>query len=110
MNSSRETLNEKQLTWSVFLKWSFVLYLISSACVFVKIYLQEGGRFIFTHYGQIFLTSIIPLVFMLMVSPVFFIGLAFNRFKIDKTRPVIIFTLTVYVAFFMGRIFSTKPF
>lgn len=110
MTSSREALNEKKLTWSVFLKWSFLLYLISLVCVFVKIYLQEGGKLIFTHGGQIFLVSIIPLVFMLLVSPVFFIGLAFNKFKIDKTKSVIIFTLTVYVVFFVSRILSIKPF
>lgn len=102
-------VNKKSFTWSIFLKWVLIFYAGSLCGVFLKIYLQEGGRLAFSNYAQVIAASLIPFVFMALASPVFLIGMALKRFKIQNAKGVLIFTAIIYIVILLNRLLSTQP-
>ncbi|MFT5314854.1 MAG: hypothetical protein ACI9UK_000679 [Candidatus Krumholzibacteriia bacterium] len=97
------------ITWPRFFKWLFVIYAISLFGVFLKIYIQEGGRFIFQNYAQVIAVSLIPLMFMMLTSPIFLVGFAYKRFKIQNTRTILGFTVLIYSISLLTRLLSSQP-
>ena len=103
------TPDQKKMTWPNFLKWTAFLYLASLGGVFIKIYFQEGGKFVFTNSFQVIAVSLIPLVFMILVSPILLAGLALKRFKIQNSKNTLYIAAIIYTAVFISRLISTQP-